>query len=188
MRPMEGIAVTVKALIAVALFWLPIAAQAQPKGRAIEARLERVEADLAIRRVLVDYAAFLDGRDYTRYAGLFTADGEWRNGTGSHKGRPAIRAMLATVLGPEGTENKANYHLVSNPQIDVTGATATATSRYLFVMRGPGGQPRPSLAGVYRDELVRVDGRWLIRRRVASDIMPTPEEWATFIAAQQSKP
>jgi len=28
----------------------------------------------------------------------------------------------------------------------------------------------------------------MIRRRVASDIMPTPEEWATFIAAQQSKP
>ncbi|MBN8820254.1 MAG: nuclear transport factor 2 family protein [Sphingomonas sp.] len=179
---------TVKALIAVALFALPITAQAQPKAGAIEARLERVEADLAIRRVLVDYAAFLDGRDYTRYAGLFTADGEWRNGTGSHKGRPAIRAMLATVLGPEGTENKANYHLVSNPQIDVTGTTATATSRYLFVMRGPGGQPRPSLAGVYRDDLVRIDGRWMIRRRVASDIMPTPEEWATFIAAQQSKP
>jgi len=173
---MEGIAVTVKALIAVALFALPITAQAQPKAGAIEARLERVEADLAIRRVLVDYAAFLDGRDYTRYR------------TGAQRGGRAPRARLAPVRGPEGTENRANSPLVSNPQIDVTGTAAPATSRYLFVMRGPGGQPRPSLAGVYRDDLVRIDGRWMIRRRVASDIMPTPEEWATFIAAQQSKP
>jgi nuclear transport factor 2 (NTF2) superfamily protein len=188
MRPMEGNAVAMKALLTGVLLALPVAAQTQPKAGSIEARLERVEADLAIRRVLVDYAAFLDGRDYTRYAALFTIDGEWRNGAGTHRGREAIRAMLATVLGPEGAENKANYHLVSNPQIDVTGATATATSRYLFIMRGADGQPRPSLAGVYRDDLVRIDGRWLIRRRVASDVMPTPEEWAKFIAAQQARP
>lgn len=170
-------------LLVAALAVTPVAATAQ--AGSIEARLQRVEDELAIRRILVDYAAFLDGRDYARYAGLFTADGEWTNGAGSHKGQAAIRKMLEGALGPAEAPNRANYHLISNPRIDLDGDRATATSRYMFVMRGPDGRPVPSLAGVYHDELVRQGGAWKIKRRVAADVMPTADEWRKIIAAQQ---
>ncbi len=173
--------------IPMALFvGLPGTAIAQAKPDSIEARLERVEAQLAIQQIQVDYAGFLDSRDYTQYVALFTPDAEWMNANGSHKGREAIRKMLS-MLGPEGAQNKSNYHLVSNPRVIVNGDTATATSRYLFMMRGPDGTPRPSLTGIYTDELVRLDGKWLIKRRVANDIMPTPDEWRKIIAEQRAK-
>ncbi len=176
----------VRWLLAALLAALPAAAAAQSASGSVAVRLQRVEDALAIERVLVDYAAFLDGRDYARYAALFAPDGEWTNAGGSHKGREAIRQMLERVLGPAGAPNRANYHLISNPRIDLDGDRATATSRYLFVMRGPEGQPLPSLAGIYRDELVRLGGKWLIRRRVADDIMPTPEEWQKIMATRRA--
>jgi ketosteroid isomerase-like protein len=153
-----------------------------------KARLDRLEAESAIRRILVDYAAFLDGRNYDRYAALFTPDGEWTGGGGTQKGQPAIRQMLAGILGPAGAPNSENFHIISNPEIDVAadGQSAKATSRYLFVMRGADGRPVPSLAGIYRDELVRSGGQWLIRKRIANDIMPSAEQWRAIIAAQNA--
>lgn len=168
------------------LVGLPGTAIAQSKAGSLEARLERVEAQLAIQRIQIDYAGFLDSRDYTHYVELFTPDAEWQNARGSHKGREAIRKML-TMLGPEGAENRSNFHLITNSRIDVNGSTATATSRYLFVMRGPDGSPRPSLTGIYTDDLVRLDGKWMIKRRIADDIMPTPEEWRKIMAEQRTR-
>jgi hypothetical protein len=160
-------------------------AQAKPS---LEQRVQRLEDESQIRRILVDYAAFLDGRDYARYAALFAADGEWTGGGGSYTGQAAIRGMLENVLGKPGAENRSNFHLISNPQVDIApdGQTARTASRYLFVMRGPDGRPLPSLAGIYRDELVRGTTGWVIKRRVADDIMPTPDEWRKIIAAQQA--
>ena len=168
-------------LCCILLTLTPVAAAAQANDASIEARLQRVEDELEIERILVDYAGLLDKRDYDAYAELFTPDGEWANAGGSRKGRAEIRDMLA-VMGPAGAPNAENYHLVSNPRIELDGDTASATSRYLFVMRGPEGQPTPALAGVYRDEFVRLDGEWKIARRVAEDIMPTPEEWREAMA------
>jgi len=175
----------IRYLCPLALVLAPVAALAQTNQASVEARLQRVEDELAIRRILIDYAGFLDGRDYAAYANLFTPDGEWTNQAGGRKGRDEIRAMLESVMGPAGTPNAANYHLISNPRIDLDGDRATATSRYLFVMRGPEGQPTPSLAGIYTDEFVRLNGEWKIARRVANDIMPTPEEWRNTMAQRQ---
>ena len=55
--------------------------------------------------------------------------------------------------------------------------TAHAKSRFVFVMRGKGGAPTPSLSGQYEDELVRTPEGWKISHRNDHTIMPTPEEW-----------
>jgi len=143
----------------------------------LEARLRRVEDELAIHRLLADYSAFLDDRDYDSYVALFAPDGEWTNPGGSFQGQAAIRAMLEEALGPAGSPNRSAYHLNSNARIDLDGDRATASSRFLFVMRGPDGRPLPALAGIYRDELAPIDGAWKIQRRVAEDIIPAHEEW-----------
>ena len=83
-------------VIAAALMGLPSAAFAQAS---LEQRVERMEAESDIRRVLVEYGAFLDARDYSAYAGLFATDGEWVGGFGTFRGPRAIRQMLEDSLG-----------------------------------------------------------------------------------------
>jgi uncharacterized protein (TIGR02246 family) len=169
---------------------LAAAASGMPQASALtmEQRLQRVEDELAIRRVLVDYAATQDARDYAGYAALFAKDGEWVNGKTVHKGRAAIQKMLVDLYGepPPGYVNSESYHITSNPQINVDGDRATARSRHLLVMRGPRGEPTPALAGRYEDELIREDGQWKILRRVDYPVMPTSEEWMKFIRERRA--
>lgn len=166
---------------------VPVAVAAQAQGATIEQRLRRVEDELAIRRVLVEYSATQDARDYAGYAALFAREGEWVNGRNVHKGRAAIHKMLVDLYGepPPGFTNNESFHISSNAQIDVQGDRATARSRHLLVMRGPAGEPVPALAGRYEDEFIREDGEWKILRRVDYPVMPTPEEWMKFIRERQ---
>lgn len=161
---------------------------AAPVKPSIEQRLQRVEDELAIRRVLVEYSATQDAKDYTAYANLFAREGEWVNGRTVHKGRAAIHKMLVDLYGnpPAGYVNSESYHISSNPQIDVQGDRATARSRHLLVMRGPNGEPVPMLAGRYEDEFIREDGEWKILRRVDHPVMPTAEEWMKFIRERRA--
>ena len=162
---------------------LPGLAVAQTGGPSVEQRLQRVEDELAIGRVLVDYSARQDARDYAGYAALFARTGEWVNGKNAYKGREAILKMLVDLYGTPsaGYVNNESYHITTNLQIDVNGDRATARSRHLLVMRGPKGEPTPALAGRYEDELIREDGKWKILRRVDYPVMPTSEEWMKFI-------
>jgi uncharacterized protein (TIGR02246 family) len=175
-------------LAALAAAAMPALVVAQTSSPTIEQRLQRVEDELAIRRVLVDYSATQDARDYAGYAALFAKNGEWVNGKNVHKGREAIVKMLNDLYGPPppGYVNNESYHITSNPQIEVKGDRATARSRHLLVMRGPKGEPTPALAGRYEDELIREEGKWKILRRVDYPVMPTSEEWMKFIRERRA--
>jgi uncharacterized protein (TIGR02246 family) len=179
----------VRGMLAALAAVMPALAMAQTVGPTIEQRLQRVEDELAIRRVLVDYSATQDARDYAGYAALFAKNGEWVNGKNVHRGRDAILKMLVDLYGtpPPGYTNNESYHITSNPQIDVNGDRATARSRHLLVMRGPKGEPTPALAGRYEDELIREGGQWKILRRVDYPVMPTSEEWMKFIRERNSE-
>jgi uncharacterized protein (TIGR02246 family) len=165
---------------------MPAAWAASPAGTdvaALERRLRTVEDQLAIQRVLIEYSARQDAKDYAGYAALFARDGEWVNGKNVYKGREAILKMLVDLYGtpPPGYVNAESFHISSNAQVDVQGDRATARSRHLLVMRGPKGEPTPMLAGRYEDEFIREDGQWKILRRVDTPVMPTGEEWSKFM-------
>jgi uncharacterized protein (TIGR02246 family) len=154
----------------------------------LEQRLRKVEDQLAIQRVLVEYSARQDAKDYAGYAALFARDGEWVNGRNVYKGREAILKMLVDLYGtpPAGYVNTESFHISSNPQIEVQGDRATARSRHLLVMRGANGEPTPMLAGRYEDEFIREDGQWKILRRVDTPVMPTAGEWSKFIRERKA--
>jgi len=175
-------------LVAAFAVCLPAYALAQESGLTVEQRLQRVEDELAIRRVLVDYSATQDARDYAGYAALFARNGEWVNGKTVHKGREAIHKMLVDLYGapPPGYVNGESFHITSNAEINVNGDRATARSRHLLVMRGARGEPTPALAGRYEDEFIREEGKWKILRRVDYPVMPTSEEWMKFIRERRA--
>lgn len=175
-------------LLVLFLLAAPALLQAQTNNLTIEERLQRVEDELAIRRILVEYAATQDAREYSAYANLFALEGEWVNGTNVYKGREEIRQLLVGLYGepPEGYVNNENYHISSNPQIDLDGDRALVRSRHLLIMRGPNGEPTPMLGGRYEDEFIRENGEWKILRRVDFPVMPTQEEWMEVVRGFQS--
>ncbi len=168
-------------IVAAALLLAPVSAPAQ--SPTLEQRVQALEDQLAIQRVITNYSAFLDARDYDGYVGLFTEDGVWQNGATRREGRAEIRQMLTGLFGePEpGFVNRSSFHQIGNFEIDVDGDTARAKSRFVFIWRGDGGAPTPALSGQYHDELVRVNGEWKIKLRVDHTVMPTSEEWIAEI-------
>ncbi len=142
------------------------------QGRnALESRLQRLEDMEEIRAVLINYGRFLDARDFASYAGLFAKDGEWVGGFGTVKGPAAIQMFMEKNI--PGPNTAHNYHLLSNFEIDVHGDTATAWSRWAFVVPGPDQKPVIAQGGRYDDILVRENGHWKFKRRTASNDLPS---------------
>ncbi len=152
---------------------LSFASQQSPANQGLESRLRQLEDKEEITRLLLDYGRHLDSRDFAAYGRLFTKDGEWVGGFGTATGGPSgIQAFMEKAMGT--APNRANnYHLLSNFVITVTGDTATAWSRWAFVVPGPAGATIAQ-AGRYDDTLVRENGRWRIKRRVASNDTAPP--------------
>ena len=156
-------------------FLLTTVAYAQRAGQgdsAIGARIQRLEDIEEIRTLLLNYGRHLDARDFASYSRLFARDGEWVGGFGSVRGPAAIQVFMEkNISGP----NRGNtYHVLSNFIIDVKGDNATAWSRWQFVVPGPDGKPVISQGGHYDDILIREDGRWKFKRRVAGNDIPVP--------------
>ncbi|MBT2187373.1 nuclear transport factor 2 family protein [Sphingobium nicotianae] len=147
-------------------------------SRSIEERLQRVEDELAIQRIIFDYSVYLDSRNWEGFVSLFAPDGVWTNVEGTYQGREAIMAMLGGPNGgPAEAPKRVNYyHANTNWRIELDGDRASAVSRYLFVLRRDD-RPTSALAGQYTDEYVRIDGAWKIARREAEELIPTHAEW-----------
>jgi hypothetical protein len=148
---------------------LSTAAAQQPT---VAARLQRLEDIEQIRTVLLNYGRFLDARDFGAYSRLFAKEGEWVGGFGTVQGPAAIQAFMEkNIPGP----NKGNtYHILSNFEVEVHGDTATAWSRWAYITPGADGKPVIAQGGRYDDTLVRENGVWKFKRRVASNDIPNP--------------
>ena len=138
--------------------------------RRISAQIQRLEDTAAIERLLLEYGRALDARDFKAYSLLFAKDGVWQGGMGTVQGPAAIQAFMEKAIpGPNAVHN---FHVLSNFVIDVNGDGATAWSRWMFMVPGPNNTAVAAQSGRYEDTLVREDGRWKFKRRVASNDIP----------------
>jgi uncharacterized protein (TIGR02246 family) len=162
----------------------PVLSLGQTAAPTLEQRLQLVEDELAIRKVITAYSNTQDAHDYDGYVALFAKDGEWASGGNTFKGREAIKKMLVGLYGapPPGYVNGESFHISFNADVTVSGDKATAVSRHVLFMRGSKGEPVPMLSGRYDDEFVREDGTWKILRRLDTPVMPTAEEWSKIIS------
>lgn len=134
----------------------------------VEGRLQRLEDIEAIRSLLIDYGRALDKRDFKAYGELFAQDGTWQGGMGSAQSPAAIGKMVAdgfSRMSPQLYED--SNHVMTSLDIQVDGDTATAWSRWLWVVKGADGRPRLERGGHYEDVLVRENGQWKFKRRQA---------------------
>jgi len=134
------------------------------------ARLRRLEDTQDIQTLLLNYGRNLDARNFKAYSLLFAKDGVWEGGMGTVKGPAAIQAFMEKAIpGPNAVHN---FHILSNFVIEVNGDTATAWSRWMFMVPGPNNTAVAAQSGRYEDTLVREDGTWKFKRRVASNDIP----------------
>jgi uncharacterized protein (TIGR02246 family) len=175
MRMQKYVAVCALALTMGAASWTASAQAAKPaKKLTVEQRLQRLEDADAIRELLVAYGKNFDKRDAQAYGDLFAEEGEWvggAQGTQSYKGPDAIRDMVAKGYPP--TVFPGSYHIMSNFNVTLTGQdTATAWSRWAFVVNGIHNEPVIFRGGRYDDEFIRENGVWKFKKRVVSSDPP----------------
>lgn len=146
---------------------------------ALEARVQVLEDRESIRSLLLDYGRHLDNRDWDAFAALFARNGgTWNGGMGIARGAQEIREMMISTIGTDNSgvngSGLSNLHLLGNEFIDVQGDSATALSKWIFIMTAPQGGPDVVFVGHYSDQLIREDGSWRFRERVVhGDIMRT---------------
>lgn len=134
-----------------------------------------------IRQLLARYNFAVDLGDAEGWADCFTPTGvfhctpEGGPLTGRHEGRAALVAYARTHYGlNQGRARHWNWNL------EIAGDGTTATMRcYLAGLRATGPESPAGIGatGVYRDRLVKVDGRWLFAERHIH-IDPQPSDGA----------
>jgi ketosteroid isomerase-like protein len=145
-------------------------AQSSKDTASLAAKVQRLEDIEEIRALLLDYGRHLDSRDFAAYSRLFAKDGIWSGGFGTVEGPAAIQAFMEKNL--PGANSGKTHHILSNFLIDVRGDAATASSRWQFVTGGTENKPTVAQSGRYDDTLVRENGRWRFKKRVASTDIP----------------
>ncbi len=126
------------------------------------------QARAAIEDLMWRYVRAIDSWDADAYASVFTEDGTFM-GT---SGRDGLRAMVTGMAENRGPDAPDLHHFMANQTIDFTGPDSAVVNYYWqTVTRGSPGANSPQLlaAGRGRDEVVRVDGQWLIANR---DVTP----------------
>ena len=149
----------------------PASAAAAPKSAASALYVGTAEDRAAIEKLMWTYDRMLDTYNADAYVKLFTVDGAF----GPTKGREALHKMVADI-GKGHDERRAKgekitmRHFTMNQYLEFTGPTTARYHYYHQTVFGTGGEKSPdpariAAAGNGVDDLVKVDGQWLIKLR-----------------------
>jgi uncharacterized protein (TIGR02246 family) len=157
--------------VMIALLASPLAAQNS---------IERETQDRAqIEKLMWQYVRALDTENADAYAGVYTPDGQFGSGANAVKGREALKKMVndlrqraAENETKTGEKRPAMYHVIANSHLEFVDKDHARLEAYWMTVFAAGGPKTPSrvaAAGREVDELVRLNGQWLIKSR---DVAP----------------
>lgn len=139
----------------------------------------RVQDRIQIEDLMWRYARALDTENAEAYAARYTPDGQFGAGENAIKGREALKKMIndfkqRTAENEAKTKEKrpALYHMLTNHSIEFVDKDHARVNAYYITVSASGGANVPArvaAAGREVDELVRVNGQWLIKVR---DVAP----------------
>jgi uncharacterized protein (TIGR02246 family) len=141
---------------------------------------ERESHDRAqIEKLMWQYVRALDTENAEAYAAVFTPDGQFGSGASAVKGREALKKMINDVRkraaeneAKSGEKRPAMYHVIANSYLEFLDKDHARLEAYwmtVFADGGPKIPARVAAAGREVDELVRLNGQWLIKAR---DVAP----------------
>jgi hypothetical protein len=168
-----------KAAIAAALmapaFTLPAPVVAQDYARGYADDRAEIE-DLMAR-----YLFAIDYFDWDAYVATFAPDGELEFAAGITRGRDAIRTAVTNFsqgIGrfyhTEDGQPAKLRHVTLQSVVRIEGDRAWARTQWVeMANHGPDDTMKMGTYGLYEDEFIRLDGRWLIQRRnVLNEFIP----------------
>jgi len=134
-----------------------------------------------IEDMLTRYMTELGHSTVEAYVAFYADDAELIMGGKSVKGRAAILDSynsLRANAGPMRAQAYAFNTLLSNPLITVRGDTATVQLTYTEVITDTQqSPPRVLVQGREYDELARVNGQWLFKKRRVVGGRTVPADW-----------
>lgn len=132
-----------------------------------------------IEKLMWQYVRALDTENADAYAATFTPDGQFGSGPNAVKGHEALKKMIADLRqrgadteSKTGAKRPPMYHVFANSYLDFADRDHARLEAYwmtVFAQAGPNVPVRVAAAGREVDELVRVNGQWLIKTR---DVAP----------------
>jgi ketosteroid isomerase-like protein len=126
--------------------------------------MSHVEDIEEIRQLLARYGHLGDSLDASALVECFTEDCVVDANGVRYVGHDGIRESLEAYRPIYAVTPLR--HVTVNVVIDVNGDEAEANSYFMLIATGTA--PSVWRMGTYRDRLRRVDGRWLLRERVAT--------------------
>jgi len=134
-----------------------------------------------IEDMLTRYMTELGHSTLEGYVAYYTDDAELVMGGKSVKGRAAILDDYKAIRAAGGSLRAKAYAfntLLSNPLIVVHGDRATVQLTFTEVITDTEkSAPRPLVQGREYDELARVNGKWLFRKRQVVSGRAGPVDW-----------
>jgi hypothetical protein len=127
----------------------------------LAARLDRVEAELALHRLAHDYCVGADHRDRARWEAVWTADAVWD--AGPDHVFTGIEAICAAVE-QQWQAFPVMQHATANHIVSIDGAAATGRSDVVVLVQL---RDRRWIVGggTYDDDYRRDEAGWRIARR-----------------------
>lgn len=143
---------------------------------------EREARDRAqIEKLMWQYVRALDTENADAYAAAYTPDGQFGSGANAVKGREALKKLIndykqqaAENERKTGSKRPAMYHVLANSYLEFIDKDHAHMEAYWMTVFAAGGANQPArlaAAGREVDELVRLNGQWLIKLR---DVTPKP--------------
>ena len=132
----------------------------------------RAQDRVEIEQLMWEYIHALDSHDAEAFVSKFTSDGQFRSRESSAKGRDALKRMVVDAwkkmdAGNESGEKSPHmYHIVTNPHIEFIDENHARYYAYWMGVLETGGEV--VTAGREVNELVKINGEWLIRLRDVS--------------------
>ncbi|HTT01752.1 MAG TPA: nuclear transport factor 2 family protein [Steroidobacteraceae bacterium] len=138
-------------------------------------------SEYACRRLVNDFAEFIDARQYERLRELFTADAVYTRPTVPDTEIRGIEAIISGFQSRPPT--RMTQHLLTNVSIRFTSCDAASGVNRIVLyagvttdpeLPGKGRKAEPSqLIGLYRDRYVRSTAGWRIAERRGSVLLHT---------------
>jgi hypothetical protein len=139
----------------------------------LEQRLQRIESERAIERMIASYGPLVDAGEADATAELWSEDGSYDVAEWPMNSRADVAAMVRSDAH-QGLIGRGSTHFLGPAVVTVDGEEAVAVCESLLVVRHDN-RHVVARAGANYFRLKFIDRRWQITRRVTRTLDGSPE-------------